>query len=447
MVILIQYILSAIFAFKILTTSGLSRFCWYISSITLVNTFFNVFEGIALTKGHLFFVILFFISIIKEGRLKIKYIKKCPLVFPLFLLFVSYILIGLFDIRLNPVVGLYRGTYNYIQSFGSFFLGWLSVKGNSNLSGLAKKLACLSLIFTIYGVFTFVIKSNPVVDALGFEDRFVFENADALFRQFLVAGFLSESGVYGLSCFLCLIFIITFQRFNNKILYRVATILLFVNIFMSATRSVMIPAIIGMTIYIFIAYNIKDKINLVITTVLLGIVVTIVFPNSIARYAGEIIYSIADVVLPGGSGGADLGGSNLDVRQIQITTAFTKYLSQKPLFGHGFNYYQEVIYRFNNGVNDSELYGMESYLCFLGVEYGIINILCVIVFFISLLCYFIRNRKLNKLLYAVGLSLTVTYILFLVFAYMGDSWLYAMPFLGLIVGITEQYRQSQNIHL
>ena len=448
MVILFQYILSAVFVFKILTTNGLSRFGWYMASITLVNTFFNVFNAVALTKGHLFFVLLFFISLIIEGRLKIKQINKCPLAVPLLLLFISYVLIGLFDSRLNPVVGVYRGTYNFLQSFGAFLLGWLSVKENVNLSALAKKLTYLALIFTIYGVITFLMKSNPIVDALGFEDRFVFENAKASFRQFLVAGFLAESGVYGLSCFLFLIYIVAFYRYRRKLLVRVATVLLFVNIFLTATRSVMIPAMVGMMIYIMIAYNFKDKTRVIFVSVFIGLVVTVVFPNSIAKYAGEVISSIADVILPGGSGGADLGGSNMDVRQIQIATAFTKYLPQRPFFGHGFNYYQEVIYQFNNGVNDAELYGMESYLCFLGVEYGVVNIICVIVFFISLLRYFIKNKSVGKIFYAIGLSITVTYILFLVFAYMGDSWLYAMPFLGLIVGVIEkqkQYKKSMSM--
>jgi Kef-type K+ transport system membrane component KefB len=84
---------------------------------------------------------------------------------------------------------------------------------------------------------------------------------------------------------------------------------------------------------------------------------------------------------------------------------------------------------------------MESYLCFLGVEYGVVNIICVIVFFISLLRYFIKNKSVEKNFYAIGMSITITYMLFLVFAYMGDSWLYAMPFLGLIVGVIEKRKQ------
>lgn len=440
MVIVIQYLLSFVIGFKILTTKGLNRFGWYLASLTLVNTLFNVYNGIALTQGHLFFVVLFFISLILEGRLNLKNLKRCPLAIPLFLLFLSYLLIGIFDTRISLAVGLYRGLYNFLQSFGAFLLGWLSIKDDVDLSGLSKKVMILSFVFTIYGIFTFIVKSNPIVDALGYQDRFVFENANASFRQFLVAGFLSESGVYGLSCFVVLMFMWALCK-SRKPVYMLMIILLFVNIFLTATRSIMIPAIVGIIVFVMLYYNFKGKMAFILGGILVYAIISICFPNSIGKFTGEIIASIVDVISPSGSGGAELGGSNMDVRKAQISAAFIKYLPLKPLFGHGFNYYQEVIYAYNNGVNDSELYGMESYLCFLGVEYGLVNIIMVIVFFISLLRYFIKNKYVSRSLYSVSISVTVAYMLFLIFAYMGDSWLYVMPFLGLYVGMIEQRKR------
>lgn len=446
MVIVIQYLLTIVIGFKILSTKGLNRFGWYMASLTLVNTFFNFYSGLALTQGHLFFVVLFVISLIIERRFTMKNIERCPLFYPLLFVFISYLLIGIFDSRISIAVGLYRGVYNFLQSFGAFLLGWLSIKDSINLSSLFKKITILSLIFTLYGIFTFIIKSNPLVDALGYQDRFVFENANATFRQFLVAGFLSESGVYGLSCFVFLLFMWALCK-SRRPFFIIISALLFINIFLTATRSVMIPAIVGILLFVLLRYNYKGRIGFVAGTILVYAIISIGFPNSVGKFSGEIIESIVDVISPSGSGGSDLGGSSMDVRETQISAAFLKYLPAKPLFGHGFNYYQEVIYAYNNGVNDSELYGMESYLCFLGVEYGLINIFAVIFFFISLIRYFIKNRKVNRELFSVSISISITYILFLVFAYMGDSWLYVMPFLGLLVGLIEHARIQKINHL
>lgn len=441
MIIALQYILTLLFGYKIIKKTGWQRLVWYLAGVTLVSTAFNFFGGIAITKGHNIFVLFFLFSLFIEGKLKMKYIKQCPLFIPLSIVFISYILIGLFDVRLNPLMGIYRGVYNYMVTYGAFFLGWLSVYDNINYEKLSKYLINIGLVFTLYGTFCFLTKSNPVVDALGFENRFVFENAEVAFRSFLVSGFLQESGVYGLSCLIFMLFIWSINIRNNKLQY-ISLGMLFINIFLTGTRSIMIPAVIGLIIYAFMRFNIKKKIQLFGVSILLFITATIILPNNISIYITDIINSMLDVILPSGSGGADFGGSSIDVRDTQITAAFVKYLPQKLLFGHGFNYYQEVIFVFNGGVNDVELFGMESYLCFLGVEYGLINIIAVIIFFISLIVYFIRNRQVNKITYSFAISLTIAFIIYLATAFMGDSWLYAMPVLGFLTGIIEYKKQN-----
>lgn len=442
MIILLQYLLTLIFGYNIIKARGWERLVWFLASITLVSTSFNFLGAIAITKGHKIFVLFFLFSLFNEGKLKLKYLKQCPLFLPLMIVFASYIMIGLFDERLNPAMGIYRGVYNYMVTYGAFFLGWLSVYDKINYDKLSKKLINIGLIFTLYGLFCFSTKSNPVVDALGFENRFVFEDAEVAFRSFLVSGFLSESGVYGLSCLIFMLFIWSINTKNNTLQY-ISLCILFINIFLTGTRSIMIPAVVGIIIYILTRFNIKKKIQLLGLGLLFFATITIIFPHSVGSYAGDIISSMIDVISPSGSGGADLGGSSLDVRDIQITTAFVKYLPQKPFFGHGFNYYQEVILVFNGGVNDVELFGMESYLCFLGVEYGLVNIIAVISFFISLIIYFIRNRQVNKATYSFAISLTIAFVIYLATAFMGDSWLYAMPVLGFLTGIIE-YKKRNN---
>ena len=117
MIIALQYILTLLFGYKIIKTTGWQRLVWYLAGVTLVSTAFNFFGGIAITKGHKIFVLFFLFSLFIEGKLKMKYIKQCPLFIPLSIVFISYILIGLFDVRLNPLMGIYRGVYNYMVTY------------------------------------------------------------------------------------------------------------------------------------------------------------------------------------------------------------------------------------------------------------------------------------------------------------------------------------------
>jgi hypothetical protein len=425
-------------------TTGLTRFSWYFVGLTLVSTAFNCYSGTILTQGHNLFPLLFFISLAFDGKLKIRNLRMCPLYIPLLLLFISYIFIGIFDERLTLLTGVYRAIYNYMITYGSLFLGWLSVYDEKiELSSLSKKLIIISTIFTLYGLLCFVTKTNPVVDALGMHNRFVFEKATVLFRSFLVSGFLTESGVYGLSCFLFFM-LLWYLKSENIRLKTTTMILLFINLFLTGTRSIMIPAILGILLYMLIEMNIKEKIKYILIGSIIFIVVFSCLPNSIGLYISEIADAIVDVLLPGGSGGADLGGSSVDARDMQITVAFTKYLPKHPYFGHGFNYYLEEILVFNKGVNDEELLGMESYLCFLGVEYGWINIIAVILFYIWTIIYSLKKMSGNKRLGALVFSITITFIVYLIGAFMGDCWLYAMPVMGLLIGLIE-YRKRLEI--
>lgn len=444
MIAIISYLLTLLVGYKMFRTTGVTRFVWYMAGITLVSTAFNFYGGTILTKGHATFVMIFLASLCLEGKLRIRYLKKIPLFTPLFIVFISYLSVGIFDVRIGALKGLYRGAYNYTITYGSIFLGWLSIYGNVELHKTSKKLAYIALVFTLYGLFTFVIKSNPVVDSLGYAERFIFEDAKASFRGFLVSGFLLESGVYGLSCFIFFMFLWTFNP-GNKRLQTITMPLLFLNLFLTGTRSIMIPAIIGFLIYILFATNAKNKIQYVLYGGIISCIVFACLPSSVGAYVGEMLDAILDVVIPGGSGGAELGGSSIDARDMQITAAFTKYLPDRLFFGHGFNYYTEVILKFNGGVNDAELLGMESYLCFLGVEYGLVNIITVIIFFIWTILYIQKNRNVDVKIGTLALSLTITYIVYLVTAFMGDSWLYVMPMIGFLVGIIENKKRNNII--
>ena len=425
---------------NIVFRKGISRMLFFYAGILLVPATVTPIP-LSILYGHTFYAAMFIISMFIHGEFTIRTLSSPPVKYSILFILISCILIGLFDTRVGPVTGLLRGITNFISSYFLFYVGWLSVsKGDMNRlydgrenDGNAlffRKILPITIIVTLYGLFTVFLSSNPVLDSIGLEDRFFSEDMadEGNYRAFRVTSFCVSSSVYGITCailFLCSFSLIRYRTF----LQTFAIIMLALNALLSATRAAIIPFLFGLCLFVLL----NKKPNTVFKYVIILIIflavtvplVSIVSP-SVANYFGQMTESIVDVISPSGSGGAEFGGSSVDARAMQIAGAM-QYLKEKPLFGHGFAYYSEVIF---NGDQDETLLGMESYLCFIGVEYGIIYFIAVLMFYISCLSYFVRNRHTCKLYSDLGITVICMFILFLIFAWVGGCWFFVMPILG-----------------
>ncbi|MBR4066773.1 MAG: O-antigen ligase family protein [Bacteroidaceae bacterium] len=384
--------------------------------------------------GYMLYVSAFIVSLISHGEFKLKNISNCPVYPQLTIVFISCLLIGLFDERMGPVTGMWRSVQYFMKTFLLFVFGWLSLDGNSTNNGFKRnkknlfaKLLPITLIITVYGLITAVTKSNPILDAVGLEDRFLFED-DESYRAFRVTGANVSSSVYGLTCglfFMCCCFL---KKKQSKLSY-VALGLLFINVFLSATRAAMIPFIVGLALFIILNKGLSKGLKYVIIAAISATLIYPILPQGIKKYSSELVASIEDVLLPSGTGGEEFYGSSIEKRDMQIAASMT-YLKKKPLFGHGINYASEVILK---GEKHDELLGMESYLCFIGIELGLVYAVAIVIFFIACLIYFIKNRKYAVKYADIGTTSVVMYILFLIYAWVGNAWFIMMPILGYIM--------------
>lgn len=426
----------------ILRTTGIKRLLIFYIGILYVPMSLTIIPQ-SMMMGHYFYLSMFILSMIRFHEFKVKKFRSCPLFIPLVIVFISYFLIGLFDERISKSLAIYRGIHAFLGSYFLFVLGWLSITSKDRvyanlgtIPGIGKdyskffrSLIPITLIMTIYGFITIFLRKNPVLDAVGLEGRF-FNELDTSFRAFRVTAMCSSSSVYGMLCgviFMCGAFLI---KNKNKI-QLVALFLLFINIFLSATRAAIIPFIIGLLAFYILNKSVVGILKNAIWIVIVLLLVYPLLPSSVTGFASGILDSIFDVVLPGGTGGAKYSGSNLDAREMQIGYAF-ELLKENPWFGHGFAYTKEVLLQ---GESHKVLLGMESYLCFMGVERGLVNLFAEVLFYISCLVYFFKHRIVNKQYADMGISFIVLFISFLVFAWVGGSWFFFMPILGYITKV------------
>lgn len=392
--------------------------------------------------GHFFFVSMFVISMIRFHEFNMENFMSCPLFKILFIVFLSYLLIGIFDFRKSMPLSIYRAIQAFMGSYFPFFIGWVSLNNenreykhigiiegaNGNYNVFFKVILPITLLMTFYGLITGFTHTNVVLDAVGLKDRFLMESNLDSFRAFRVTSTCVSSSVYGLVCgflFLCSFFTID----NKNKLQLAALVLLIINLLLTATRAAIIPFVIGLMFFILLNKGLTGLLKYLTIGIISILIAFPLLPHSITGFIYQLFDSILDVILPGGTGGVKYGGSNIDAREMQIGAAM-EFLKEKPLFGHGFGYYGEVL---SKGKKHAQLLGMESYLCFMGVERGLVNFFTEIVFYISAFLFFFRNRFINALYANLGMALIAMFIPFLIFAWVGGCWFFFMPILGYLV--------------
>ena len=195
-------------------------------------------------------------------ELKLETFLSCPFFYSQFFILLASLLIGIFDFRIGVPLGLLRGITSFVSSYFLFFVGWVSLTSASQADFVSndtsaikeqtffERILPLIMPILLFGVWSAFSRSNPILDAVGLNGRFFYENMDN-FRSFRVTGACVSSSVYGLACatlFLCSFFL---TRYRTKTMI-FTMILLLVNLALSATRAAIIPFLIGLCTFIIL---------------------------------------------------------------------------------------------------------------------------------------------------------------------------------------------------
>lgn len=425
-----------VFAFLIIKNKGLKRLFYFLLGVVFIPANMRLIP-ISFFIGFLLYTSSFILSLWYHKEFKIEYFSRCPLFKNLLFIFISCMIIGLLNEYKSPIGGIWEALKYILRTFFLFYVGWFSINKSDERIGnrfakingndsLFYTIIPLTLIVTLYGFATFFTRSNPVLDAVGLEDRFLFEG-DESYRGFRVTATNISSSVYGLFCgifFMCG----TFFCKHKKKIHIVALSLLIINLFLTGTRAAIIPFFICISLYLIkykgISYTIKYSL-IGVTSVLILIPI---LPSSITDLVFEILESIVNAVIPTEAGDEKFGGSSVNLREMQIVAAM-EFLKEKPFFGHGIGYTYNVLMK--AGKHES-LFGMESYICWIGVEFGLVYAITIILFFINCIKYFLKNRIYAPQYAYMGVSLVIMYVVFLCVAWVGDAWYFIMPVLGYI---------------
>ena len=374
--------------------------------------------------SHRFFTVCFFASLLfhkKNG----KQLFLFPCIIPFLFLAISHYCTAFFDFRISLFHKIWKPTIIFIESFGLLLLGYFTVLKVKDWEKLKLLFFNIFAITTLYALITFIIKSDPF--SLLITSYFPNENGDFnpdIGQRLRITSFFYNSHIYGFFCSISIIIVFYYMIIKrDKSRYEICTfILLIINVLLSGSRSSILGAGIGIIIMVVLITKLKR-------TIIIGLFVCFIlisiFQMPYMQNKFSFIHDMFSI------DGGNTGGSNLGMRALQLDISLYIF-SFNPIWGNGMDYLNEVIAK-DDTYRNAGLLGAESYLFLLLIERGIIQIICILIYFTSLFTYFKRRLSIHRQEYALAIALLVVFIFNSIVTGNGYKWSFVMPIIGLFL--------------
>jgi len=372
-------------------------------------------------------------------------LKSFPLKYVFIICAVCFLTIGIFDARLIGYQKLAKPIAFMTQNLICCLFAYITLYNVTNYSNLFRKLFYVFAIFGLYGIVCFLLRSNPysAIFATTFSMpdymKGYLQTGDTRLR---VNSFSFHPYLYGM--LLIIMFLFSFFYYKNLHLLKIKKGnflmlmgLIFINIFMTNSRSLLVVLVITCGCYFIFTVSSARVFQYVLFAPLV-LILLMQIPK-----VGEVVDTLTDIATTGGEKSSN-GGSSVDMRQQQLLLSL-KYYSDNPTFGNGYDYIIENL-KFSSDANkresDAEAFGFESYAYIILIEQGTVGIVANSILFIALLVYHIRNifrlADQARLFVIVNFLIIVGYLIFI----FTTGTLSSMPFFFVIMGISIGVQQK-----
>ena len=403
--------------FMIIRNNGQKRFDWFVCSALLLSSSITILKSPQI-QAHRFFILCYWLSVVvhKEYRH-----NKFPLLIPLIIYGAGEMFIGWQDTLLTPFYRLWKP---FAFLLDSYLIMLMAFWGTKNVRINSKPIINTLLIMTIYGIFTLVIRNNPLQQFIWSQFSDATYLTDYYFGDRIrITSTWSHPIAYG---FVCSTFAVLLLKYLKNKKCRVAFILLVINVFICGSRTSLAALILMIVLYALLEYKFSKLTRLSILLVPALFLVYLVLPP-----VQEKIDSIVNTAM----GNSDVGGSSVEMRQGQLEASLMIFASS-PMYGHGPDYIQENMMSDKQLMNQYSMQGydfegFESYYYILLIERGIVGIVLEVMLVVSILMFLIRNRKRNKLRSSEAITIFLGFAFFALSTGALDTWMFTTFFVGL----------------
>ena len=414
-------LLTFLSCYMIIKTNGVKRALWFIGSILFLSDSIFLWGPF---NSHYTFVLSFVISLYSHHELMTCY-KKYPLRKISIIIFIIYLLIGVVDSRIPLISRFSRPVTEFFATYMVFFIGFCCVKSEKDLRLILRGFANMLTIVCVYGLFTFIIQSNPIYDLISnsFSSGLgIWANVQE--RGYRVCSFLSNPIVFGGVMGIYSLIVLNTWKTNNKIFKYIVFALLLLSVLIANSRTGIFSTLVAYILY----YLLKNKLSYKNLLAAFSAIIMIFVMYNQLSFIRPMIDSAIDLVM---TGGVNTQGSTTDLKEQQWEVSLLSFYDA-PFFGHGLSYFSEVLGNKDSFVYNPLIAGMEGYQYKLLIEQGGFMIIAVIIFYLQLLILFFKNRKVNYTISYVGIACTVSFLFFIC-----ATGVYGSAFLhfGIYIGI------------
>lgn len=301
------------------------------------------------------------------------------------------------------------------------------------------------IILTLFGIVNLVSMRSDVLSILmeGMTAGVVAEGEDigekfVELDRFRVQALFANPFDYGYICVLTFLFHLyafTCKMETKKVFLLVTSCCLF-GIILCGCRTLSFVFVISFIVFCLFAYKLKKFIGLSMIGVIL-LLISIPYIPALEEKV-NYMFSVFDK-------NSQVGGSSLEMRSIQYA-AVLSHVANNPVLGCGYNYFHKD-FGWGEGkkyLKDDRLFGLEGVHLNYILERGFLGFALYLLFYIIILSYLWKLRRVNKNVSGLGLSILVAYLSFSFMTGELKSVYLPLLIMGLAIGIMET-KKSQLI--
>lgn len=409
-------IICVICSVQILKHNGSTRLFYFLWGITFCNHGVEILHHLSVLRILIF---AFYISVFirKSDRL---ILLKIPLRKQFVFILVAYLCTGLLDNR-GCGIGFYKAILEYMETFGLIILGYVSIRHVNDLHKLLYVILKIGLCVSVYSIITYLIGEDIVNSQIPGTDLSMNR-----FSRIRIPSFYYSSHLSGAAISMMLVLVISLgHRWNIKY-WTLLSALMFMALILTGSRSSILSSFVGL---MFVYYYKNVQSHKVIFSIL-----EVCFIGFTVTFMNRIPF-LTDMFE---EGGGETGGSNIFMRLQQLVYSYELFL-QSPYFGNGFKYFWEVV-KEDDGFLSSMLLGAESYLFILLIDRGLIQMVAIAYFFISLIRLLVHYR--NDFFVIVCIGLAWAFLFHSVMTGNDGKWLHMTMYIGYGLSVIGIYRNN-----
>lgn len=435
MLFYLELLLEIIIGYKILFEKEKTKlFLWFLASAILLHPGFKYGQGVPAVNWMI--PIIGMCRLVKDRSL-FSFYRLYPLKYLFGVLLLFHFIQPLFSsfrdlgITYFYIIQYTMSTYLYL------FLGFCFAPDYHELLKRKKWIYVMLFIISAIAIISSYYEYNFISEEIVENTIWTSEKAETE-RGFRTTSTVASPNVFGYINVLFLLFVIRMRgSYFGK---GIALLLIMTNIVLCATRAPMAGLFFSLGVYLLMERK---------GTVLKGVISTLLALSLISYFYGtnetidKYFSGVTDLFL---TGSENTGGSTVELRQAQLAYSMT-FADDKPFWGQGLGFCNSILDEEspNHVYFDKDLAGAEGYAFYLLIDYGYIYIAIVILYFLYIIVFFIKNSVKYRDICVLGLPVTIALLVHLVTSRPDNSWQVFMPVIGACMGMIVFARQRRKM--